>query len=70
MNLSTAIIDGVIKLTQKVISKNKENAVRVFDPRSAVPENILYESKSNPGVYLDEVTDKMYHEVNGRWVGI
>lgn len=71
MNLSCIIIDGVMKLTQKIVYKNKENRVRVYDPaNSAVPEKILFESKTNPGVYLDEVNDKMYHQVNGRWVGI
>ena len=70
MNLSTAIIDGFVKLIEKRKSKNRENAVRIYDPTSQIPENIMYESKTNPGVYLDEVTDKMYHEVNGRWVGI
>lgn len=70
MNLSTVIIDGAIKLVQKVVYAGKENRVRLYDPKSRVPEKILFESKTKPGVYLDEVNDKMYHEVNGRWVGI
>lgn len=70
MNLSSAVIDGVLKLIQKVAYSGKENRVRVYDPKSTVPEKILFESKTKPGVYLDEITDKMYHEINGRWVGI
>lgn len=70
MNLSTAIIDGTIKLVQKIAYKGKENRVRVYDPKSTVPEKVLFESKTNPGVYLDEVTGNMYAERNGRWIGI
>lgn len=70
MNLSTAIIDGALKLVQKIAYPGKENRVRVYDPKSTVPEKILFESKTKPGVYIDEVTDKMYAESNGRWVGI
>lgn len=71
MNLSSAVIDGVLKLIAKIPYKNKETVVRVYSTQdSRIPESILFESKTKPGVYLDEVNDKMYHEINGRWIGI
>ena len=69
--ISSILIDGALKLIQKVTYKNrglktKENVIRIFSPREAVPEQILYESKVLPGTYLDEVNDKVYIECNGR----
>lgn len=58
--IGTLIIDGVVKLVQKREYKEKENVLRIYDPRSAVPEKILYESKQLPGAYLDEVNDNVY----------
>lgn len=71
MSLSVLVIDGVLKLVQKVIYKGKENVARIYDPKdSRVPEKILYESKTKPGIFIDEVSDKMYSECNGRWMGV
>lgn len=58
--IGTLIIDGAVKLVQKREYKEKENVLRIYDPRSAVPEKILYESKQLPGAYLDEVNDNVY----------
>jgi len=71
MNLSTAIIDGAVKLLQKIVYKNKENVLRVYGMKNrTIPENVLYESKTNKGVFIDEVNDKMYKELNGKLVAL
>jgi len=69
--IASIVIDGVLKLIQKRVSKNtsfktEENVIRVYDPRSTIPEKILYESKQLPGLYLDEVENKFYTEANGK----
>lgn len=71
MNISVAIINGVLKLAQLVTNEKGTNKrVRIYDPKSTVPESILHESTQRPGVFVDEVNDKLYHQCNGRWVGI
>jgi predicted DNA-binding antitoxin AbrB/MazE fold protein len=70
MNLSTAILDGVLKLVQRVTYKGKENRLRIYGTKSTVPEQVLYESKTNTGVFIDEVNDKMYKELNGKLVAL
>lgn len=72
MNLSTAIIDGALKLVQHIAYKaKKENRIRIYDPKdSRVPENIMFESKTTPGVFLDEVTDKQYQLKDGKLLAI
>lgn len=70
MNLSMIIIDGALKLVQHIAYSGKENRLRIYDPKATTPEKVLFESKTNPGIFLDEVNDKMYTEVNGKWVGI
>lgn len=69
--ISSLFIDGVLKLVQKIkYSNKKENVLRVYNPSdSRVPEKVLYESQSNPGTYLDEGTDKVYFESQGRLMG-
>lgn len=71
MNLSTVIIDGVIHIAQKIEYKNigtrtKENVIRLFKPRSVVPDQILYESKQLPGTFIDEVNDNVYTLKNNK----
>lgn len=71
MNLSSAVIDGVVKLIQKRIIQNRErkteeSVIRVYNHTSPIPEKILYESKVMPGLYLDEADDKFYTEANGK----
>lgn len=73
--ISSIVIDGVLKLIQKRIAKNKglkteENVIRIYDPRSVVPEKVLYESKTLPGTYLDEVEDKVYLHRNNTLVQV
>lgn len=74
MNLSTAVIDGAVKLIMHIaykVKEKKENRIRVYDPKdSRVPERVLFESKTNKGVYLDEVNDKMYRLQNGKLLAI
>lgn len=75
MNLSVIIIDGAIKVAQKMFYRNngtkkQQNVVRIYDPRGTTPEAVLHESRVMPGLFVDEVNDKVYQEVNGRWVGI
>jgi len=74
MNLSTAVIDGALKLIMHIAYPNKagkENRVRVYDPKdSRVPEKILFESKLTPGVFLDEVSQKQYQLKNGNLITI
>lgn len=60
MNISSLIVDGAIKLYQKIEYKGKETVIRIWDPKSTVPEKVLYESKELPGTYLDEVNDNVY----------
>ena len=60
MNLGSLIIEGALKLVQKIEYKDKENVIRVYDPKSTVPEKVLYESKQLPGTYLDEVNNNVY----------
>ncbi len=60
MNLATVVIKGAIKLAQRIEYKNKENVIRIYDPRATTPEAVLYESKQLPGTYLDEVNDNVY----------
>ena len=68
--LSTIIIDGVIKLAQKTINKigrsRYENRIRIYPMNSVLPEKILFESATKPGVFLDEVEQKMYRITNGK----
>lgn len=73
--LSIIIIDGVKKLVQKLdyrkSNPKKENVARVYGiENTQIPEQVLFESKDKPGVYIDEVNGKLYSECNGRWVGI
>lgn len=73
MNLSTTVIDGVTKLIMKIAytGKRKENVIRVYDPKdSRVPEMILHESKTHKNVYIDDVNEKIYREINGRLMGL
>lgn len=75
MNLSVILIDGAIKIAQKMLYRNRgtkkeQNIVRIYDPRGTTPEHILHESRVMPGLFVDEVNDRVYHQVNGRWVGI
>lgn len=75
MNLSTAILDGAWKLIQKIVYKplhgNPHSVIRVYDLKdSRVPSKILYESKINKGLFIDEVNDKMYKQLNGKLVAI
>ncbi len=66
MNISSLIIDGALKLIQKIEYKGKENVIRIYDPRATVPERILYESKQLPGTFIDEVTDQVFIEKAGK----
>ncbi len=71
MNLSTVVIDGVIKLAMKLTYKNRgekkqENVLRIYDHKSPVPERVLFESRLVPGVYYDEVNGHLYTECEGR----
>lgn len=73
--ISIIIIDGVKKLLQKIdyrkSNPKKENVARIYGINNTqVPEQVLFESKDKPGVYIDEVSGKLYSESNGRWVGI
>lgn len=74
--ISSIVIDGVWKLFQKRIAKNKglkteENVIRIYDPKnSVIPEKILYESKELPGTYLDEVDDKVYVHRNNKLIPV
>lgn len=63
--IASIVIDGAVKLIQKLTYKNtgekkQENVIRIFEPRQPLPEKILYESKIMPGLYIDEVDDKLY----------
>lgn len=78
MNLSTAIIDGTLKLVALMTYKGKlncrtkpENVLRIYNPsNSNVPESVMYESKTTKGVFIDEVNDKMYKQLNGKLVAL
>ncbi len=75
MNLSTAIINGTLKLIYKLSygkGTKKENVMRVYNPQDPrVPEEVLFESKTNPGTYLNESTNTLYFEQSaGRFIGV
>ncbi len=70
--ITILLIDGVKKLVHKIkYSNKKENVLRIYSLHDCrVPEKVLFESKEKPGTYLDETTDKLYLENQGRIVGI
>lgn len=69
--ITILLIDGVKKLVHKIKYSNKESVLRIYPLHDCrVPEKVLFESKDKPGTYLDETTDKLYLENQGRIVGI
>lgn len=57
--ITKLVVDSVLKLVQVCKYSNKNNRVaKVYNPREAVPENILTEVQ--PNIFKDMVNNKLF----------
>lgn len=58
--ITKLLLDGALKLVQVIRHESGLKTARIYNPRENVPEKILYESRYDQELFIDELTGAKY----------
>lgn len=58
--ITKLLLDGALKLVQVIKHETGLKTARIYNPREAVPEKILYEDYHQENIFHDEVDNRKY----------